>query len=535
MKNSNLWRRVAAGSLTLALALMAAGCGDKQASSGAGGNAESGYLGEVSAKLAGIFQDWEQTDAHLTDANPTFTYWVINDQSSVVDNYADLGVYKTLKERTGVNIEFIHPTGDQNQLDMLIAANTLPDFVERVNMNSLPGGADKNVEDGVILRLNELIAEHAPNFSRGRELSDEARRLTITDEGNLYGFPKLLGGYEGAWGGPSIRADLLEKLNLDVPETFDDWYDVLTAFKQDGIEIPLSFGHAGWDTTREFGVFIGGFDVNKEFYVTKEGSVSYGPIDDGYFRFLSTFHKWYEEGLIAAEFDSLGRSDKSALAAEGKIGAAVDIGFGEYITVPAPYPVENAGDKARFRQHNWRNRGYEAVITSSCQDPELAVKWFDYHYSPEGSALFSMGVLGESYEIIDDEYVYTPAIYNDPNGVNEAMRRHRLVNAPFLTNPEAPAIELPKSMREERKDTSVWDDGTAEGMLPTLTMTVEERERFNELMEPITPFVSEYYVKFIKGEEALDKWDEYVRTIRSMGIDEAIAIQQAAYTRMMNR
>ncbi|MDO4562984.1 MAG: extracellular solute-binding protein [Clostridia bacterium] len=521
-------KRVILFALTVVLAITAIGCGGEQSTTGTADGANT-------PELLGIFTDWiEQTEAKLTDEPVTFTYWVRNDNAGVVSNYAEHSVYKTLQERTGVTIEFLHPTGDQNQLDMLIAAGATPDFIETVNMNSIPEGADKAIANGVIIRLNELVEQYAPNFMRGRSLSDESRRLTSTDMGNIYGFPKLLGGYEGSWGGPSIREDLLEKLNLDPPETFDEWYEVLTAFKNDGIEIPLSLPHAGWDTVNEFGVFIGGFDVAKGFFVKQDGTVAYGPIEDGYKRFLQTFHKWYEEGLIYADFDSIGRNEKSTLAAEGKIGAAVDIGFGDYTTVAVPYPVEEKGTEARFRQKNWRNRGYEATISTNCADPVLAVKWFDYHYSPAGSRLFSMGVEGDSYVIVDNEYVYTPTIYNSADGIGRAMQSRRLVNAPYLTNPEATPLQLPKELREETSSIRIWE-GPTDGMLPRLTMTDEEREEYNEIMDAVSSFVSPKYVSFIKGTDSLDQWDEYVRTIKNMNIDRAIEITQTAYNRLMAR
>ena len=49
--------------------------------------------------------------------------------------------------------------------------------------------------------------------------------------------------------GPMIRKDLLEELDLEVPETIDEWHDVLTALKENGVDVPLSwnFGDKGKD------------------------------------------------------------------------------------------------------------------------------------------------------------------------------------------------------------------------------------------------------------------------------------------------
>ena len=39
------------------------------------------------------------------------------------------------------------------------------------------------------------------------------------------------------------------------------------------------------------------------------------------------------------------------------------------------------------------------------------------------------------------------------------------------------------------------------------------------------------FTKFIIGKEPLDKFDEYVETIKKYGIDDVIAVKQAQYDR----
>ncbi|MDO4562983.1 MAG: extracellular solute-binding protein [Clostridia bacterium] len=509
--------------------------------------------------------DWESVK--IVEEPVTLTYWVRNDMSASVSNYAENAAYKELARRTNVNIEFLHPSGDQNQLEMLIAADSLPDIVETVGVNGLPDGGDECIETNVIIRLNELIDEYAPNFKAAREADDESRQLTITDKGNIYAFPKLLDGEELAWSGPSVREDLLEKLNLDVPETIDDWYEMLTAFKQDGVPIPLTIGHNGWDTTSEFGVFMGSFGVNRKFILDEEGNVAYGPIMDGYREFLQTFHKWYEEGLLDPEFNS--REDKGDQAAAGNVGAAVQTSFGEYVTVAAPYPKRSEdSDVPNFRQKNWRNRGYEASITTKCS-PEnqiIAVKWFDYHYDQSlkgGARLFDWGIesvdgsegsytmqksslideacrtLSAFYGKMPDKYdeegypVATQIILDDPLGYWGGLNKYKVDNAPYYKDVDRVLARSEDEVVNEKY--MVWSQANATQMLPNYTMTDEEKVENKEIMDAVSSYVSSMYVSFIKGEESLDKWDEYVATVKQMGIDRATQINQDAYSRLKAR
>ena len=42
-------------------------------------------------------------------------------------------------------------------------------------------------------------------------------------------------------------------------------------------------------------------------------------------------------------------------------------------------------------------------------------------------------------------------------------------------------------------------------------------------------------IKFIHGKDSLDMFDQYVKSVKNMGIDEAIAIKQAQYDRYMRQ
>jgi len=476
----------------------------------------------------------------VTDEPVKLTYWVKNDKTNAVSNYAEIETYRVLQEKTGVEIEFLHPVGVwHEQLPIMFAADDLPDIIETVNSNVVPGGGpDKAIEDGKILRLNELIEEYAPNYQKARLSDEEARRLTVTDGGNMFCFPKLFTFEAKSWGGPLIRKDLLEDLNLKKPETFDDWYHMLKAFKEYGIEIPLMADNPGWDTTREFGVFIGGFDVNKGFIVGRDGKIKFGQMEEGYKRYLQTFNKWYQEGLIDPEFDTRSGDSRAEYLTSGKVGASVAVGFGDFEVVAAPYPVENRGDKARFRQKNWRNGRYEAYITSKCKYPEIAVMWFDTHYTKEGADLFEIGQEGVTYELVNGEYVWTDTIMNYPGGKNVGLNKYTIVNSPHLVRtPDSFEVLDPIEVRKVQTEDAqaIWSDGPTDGMLPPLTFRTEESDELNSFIGEINSYAAKMYVEFIKGTTPLDYWDEYVSTLKEMGIDRAIEIYQGAYDRLMSR
>ena len=99
---------------------------------------------------------------------PTLTYWtnLSSTDASVMSSLDDNLYMQELQARTGVDLEFLHPAvGQENeQFSLLIASGELPDIIEW-NWSGYAGGIQKAIDDGVILPLNDLIAQYAPNYA----------------------------------------------------------------------------------------------------------------------------------------------------------------------------------------------------------------------------------------------------------------------------------------------------------------------------------------------------------------------------------
>jgi putative aldouronate transport system substrate-binding protein len=111
--------------------------------------------------------------------------------------------------------------------------------------------------------------------------------------------------------------------------------------------------------------------------------------------------------------------------------------------------------------------------------------------------------------------------------------------APFTNHP---------IVREEK---FAWDTGeglpevikAAQNMQPFLPKEVwpvfllskEENDRMIALGNDIHTYVNEMQTQFITGKAPFTKWDEYVATIKKMGLDEYMKINKAAYDRYKSR
>ena len=63
----------------------------------------------------------------------------------------------------------------------------------------------------------------------------------------------------------------------------------------------------------------------------------------------------------------------------------------------------------------------------------------------------------------------------------------------------------------------------------------EELQEYNMLITDINTYAGEYKVKFILGNESLDNFDKYMETLKSLGIERCIELQQAAYDRYIGK
>src|SRR5699024_12485758 len=75
------------------------------------------------------------------------------------------------------------------------------------------------------------------------------------EDGKIYAIPEFLS--KPSRRGMAIRMDLLEETGLDIPETTDEYLDVLRAFKELGVEHPFQ----GRENFHYADTFFGAFDA----------------------------------------------------------------------------------------------------------------------------------------------------------------------------------------------------------------------------------------------------------------------------------
>lgn len=482
----------------------------------------------------------------------TLTSWeTINPNlTTFVSNLAETPFGKQLEQDTGVKVKYSHPADGQakEQFNLLIASNNLPDLIEYDWNTGYPGGPEKAIADKVILPLNDLIDQYAPNLKKILQENPELDKMIKTDSGKYYVFPMIRSSL--VFRGPIIRKDWLDELNLAVPTTIDEWHTVLTAFKeQKGATAPLTAQYTSDMNLQD--AFIGAFRTANRYYVDDEGKIKYGPIDPQFKDALALLRQWYSEGLLDKDFalnnDSKSLDSKMLSNSSGATVYLISGGLGNWMDtgkktnpdfhlVPAPYPTLNKGEKAFIGHSDFLyNPSASKAITVDSKNPELAVQWLDYAYSEQGSMLFNFGIEGESYTNQNGQIAYTDKITSDPKyNLQQMITQYTKPNGPFPGDPRKNSFNV---YPEQNEAPDIWGNTDAlKHILPTfITPTVDESKEVAKLNTAIASYKEEMFVKFVMGKESLDKFDEYVERIKSMGVDQIIEIYQNAYDRYNQR
>lgn len=173
-------------------------------------------------------------------------------------------------------------------------------------------------------------------------------------------------------------------------------------------------------------------------------------------------------------------------------------------------------------------RGYTAISADSPYIKEI-VQLFDYFYSEEGSLLMNFGIEGETYTMENGVPTYTDIIAKDEQGRSILSMLNIYGHREWAYKQDIGYEDalLDKTYVDYRNEMEQYIRPT----IPALSFTEDEREVINSTYTEIQTYKDEMINKFIMGKEPLDNFDKFVQTLKDMGIDDVLAVEQAAYDR----
>lgn len=485
-----------------------------------------------------------------TDASDKLTYWtpLASSAASRFSNFGETKLANELKNRLGVELEYVHPPQgqDSEKFSIMVASNDLPDIIV-YNWMKYPGGPSKAIKENVIIDIAKHKDE-ATNLFAYLDEHENVKKLATTDFGEVFSFPYIRGDESLNFSsGLIIRGDWLDELNLKMPETIEDWETVLTAFKnKKGAAAPFSSNNTN--------MFASAFDTNVGYYV-ENGKVKYGAEDESFKDYLETMNRWYSAGLIDPSFATLDSKTIQSNILNDVSGAtvgSVGSGIGNWMSAAtgdnpsyslegAPVPVPKAGARAKFGNYQLTipsSTTAFAAITTNCKNVEKAVKFLDYGYSEEGQMLYNFGIEGESYEMVDGYPTYTEEITNNSEGLSmtTALSDYTLAysSGPFIQDKRY--MEQYAQLPQQKRAWETWSNtDVADYILPYLFVEEGQMTEYAQIGNDIDTYASEMISKFIIGEIPISEYDNMVSGLKQRGLDKILEMKQAAYQRYLDK
>ncbi|WP_129723842.1 extracellular solute-binding protein [Xylanivirga thermophila] len=433
----------------------------------------------------------------------------------------------------------------------MASASDLPDIA---NVSPLDDTTVLNLaRQGVILELNSLADEHSNGNIKKfyNEYFPYAKQLTTSPDGKMYWFSNLHKKlYKGTEPAPvaltmNIRKDWLDKLNIPVPTTADEYFNALKTMRdkdangngqKDEILIydPARFNGA---IAQWFGLGIDITAVDME--NKKVVSPWYQEGVKDYFKYLQRLVK---ENIIDASLIGAGSEEVQQKITENKTASITDYnletyreptieGGGEYMPLMPLKAVDGIEPAAQLESPFlvWQ----KFAVTKNCKNPEAAIAFFDIIYSEEYADLLFWGIEGLTYEVGDDGVKKFKDITGsfDTQLANEGkIAGQQVFGDTVFPRVQFANLEYELQGRPEYKTNHQLEIMTYKPYFYNKNYLAipddDQLEKKTQILNDITTYSEELATKLALGQKSLDDWDKYMADLKELGLDELIEIDQ---------
>ncbi|MCV6824008.1 MULTISPECIES: extracellular solute-binding protein [Halocynthiibacter] len=460
-------------------------------------------------------------------------------------------VEEAAREMTGIHLvdqTFGKNTKDSAEsMNLLIASGDMPDIV---GGHLIKQPVNEFGPQGAFVPLNDLVEEHAPNIKAFWDSHPGLKEAISAYDGNYYYIPYLPDGKYGR--AYFIRQDWLDKLGLEQPNTVDELYDVLVAFRDqdpngNGMkdEVPAFF--RDWEEVIRLVVLwdgrSSGSDTYHDFLVNDEGKLEHPYAQEAYRDGLAMVAKWYEEGLIDPEVFTRGSSAREYLLSEDLGGFTHDwfastSGYNAALAdkvegfnfIPFLPPESPSG--RRLEEHRRipiKPDGW--AISHQNENPVETIKYFDFWFTEEGRLLSNFGIEGETYDMVDGEPIYKDEVLNKGEPVNAQMWAvGSQIQRGYWQDYR---YEWQWTAEAARKGIELYDqhDILTDQFLG-VAFTKEEQEVYDKYWPSLRTYMLERQQAWVLGTgDITAEWDDYVATLNKMGYEDVIEVLNSAYAR----
>lgn len=490
----------------------------------------------------------------VTDGSETITVWVSLPPhvSPYMENVSDSAAYRAAAEATGIQMvtTTVSTAVQEEQFQLMCAAQTTGDYDVIIGGVDAYGSADAALADEIFLDVSPYTAELMPDFQALLDSDEEIRKLLTTDSGAIVNIAGR--GTGGRAQGFGIRKDWLDAVGLEIPTTYDALYEVLTAFKTEfNCSEPLLMYSTGF-LDNDF--LCSGLGMTQNGYYVENGVVHFAYLESSFQEYCQMLSKWYAEGLFSQDF--INNTQGAGISYDAQM---LDGTAGVFMT---GVDIFSSSSKASAESEDWQavpmadvtRTGTETItlgntpntdplsnkwnVTTGVAEDRLAnvlgfINWF---FTEDGSIACNFGIEGEGFTYVDGEPRLTELVTNNPDGLQSFMSEAIYLNwnAPFCLDERY--YDSVYDTQEQSEASEIWNSNRDNSQQYHGDMNSEESYEYNAIYNDIDTYIDTMSISFITGViDVNEQWDTFVETLYDMGIEDCIAIKQAAYDRYAER
>lgn len=502
-------------------------------------------------------------------------------QSSKVEDYETNALTLWMEEQTNIDLHFMYFTGTDAEVNQQLAlmvsgGETLPDVI----MGRL-GWNDQTVvgqygEDGYFVDLSGYMNSDAmPNFNKAMEglSSDDLRdrvytAITNPTDGGIYGIPWVcdISVWDDLQSIMWINQAWLDTLGLEQPTTIAELETVLEAFCTQDPNGNGQLDEIGMLGETNNVSHIIPYIVNAYVYwdLTNNLNVTDGKVwapfaTDEYRQAMIELNKLSALGYLpASNFTGNNNSDLMTIVTPedevSKVGfscghpsiimTAENSAFLDYTALNALGAETELGGYTSIRPVDVR---MPMVVTTDCQNIDLAVEFVDFLFTDEAVASMRHGVQGVNWDwndganavasnennikILDDGQAFFQGVYTwCTNNVGV------LTNRNYLAVPSADISDWSKHMYEmEAVFEGRMKEAKRQEVVCSMQYTTDEQNQINEIKTLLADYINQAQAEFAVGTMDPNNdadWEAYLSNLESIGLSTYVGINQTAYDRM---